>query len=202
MTVTVKIILNLAFCMFSAGAAMGGTEMMTAQDVIRMLDLKPLPEEGGYYRETYRSRDAGVPTKASMAGSNLPKRHASTAIYYLVTPESFSALHRVKSDEIFHFYAGDAVEMIQINESGELQNITIGSDISNGELPQVLVEKGIWQGTRLKAGGRWALMGTTVAPGFEFEDFETGERTKMLKLFPQHREDIIRFTREPHEKAH
>lgn len=197
-----KLFLTLAFCLLGAAQAMGGTNMMTAQEVIQMLDLKPLPEEGGYYRETYRSSDSGVATRASIKDNLIPKRIASTAIYYLVTPESFSALHRVKSDEIFHFYAGDAVEMLQINEAGEGQYITIGSNIVNGEVPQVLVEKGIWQGTRLKDGGRWALMGTTVAPGFEFDDYENGDREKLLQLFPQLREDIVRYTREPHEKAH
>ena len=176
--------------------------MMTAQEMIQLLNLKPLPEEGGYYRETYRSEDSGVATKASATGGIIPKRIASTAIYYLVTPESFSALHRVKSDEIFHFYAGDAVEMLQINQSGEAQSFTIGSNFANGEAPQIVVEKGIWQGTRLKLGGCWALMGTTVAPGFEFDDFESGDRAKMLEMFPQHREGILRFTRELNEKPH
>lgn len=174
---------------------------MTAAEIIELLGLIPLPEEGGYYKETYRSSDAGIPTN-TYGALVTSKRLASTAIYYLVTPESFSALHRVKSDEIFHFYSGDPVEMIQITPEGEIKRILIGNNLANGEIPQVLVQKGVWQGTRLISGGKWSLMGTTVAPGFEFEDFEAGTRAEMLKLFPQHREDIIRFTREPFEKAH
>lgn len=175
--------------------------MIDAKDLIAKLDLKPLPEEGGYYRETYRS-DAGlVPAQAFGIDSD-SKRCASTGIYYLVVPESFSALHRVKSDEMFHFYSGDPVEMIQVDEAGNLERFNIGSDIINGETPQVLVRRGVWQGLRLKPGGKWALMGTTVAPGFEFEDFEVGLRDEMIQQFPQLKNDIIRFTREPNEMTH
>ena len=173
---------------------------MTAEEVIKKLDLKPLPGEGGYYKQTYKCEGPGVPATAYGIHSNT-LRHASTAIYYLVTPDSFSSLHRIKSDEIFHFYAGDAVEMVQIDENGNLLRITIGSDLGNGEIPQVVVPKGTWQGTRLKKGGKWALMGTTVAPGFEFEDFELGEREPMLTAFPQHRNDIMRYTKGDHIKA-
>lgn len=175
--------------------------MRDAKEIIEKLDLKPLPEEGGYYRETYRGDAGRVP--ARLFGINsATDRSISTGIYYLVVPESFSALHRVKSDEIFHFYSGDAVEMIQIDESGNLRRFTLGSDLFAGEVPQVLVPRGVWQALRLKQGGKWALMGTTVAPGFEFEDFEVGVRDTMIEQFPQHRNDIIRFTREQNEKAH
>lgn len=180
--------------------AQGGS-MATADDVIRALDLKPLPEEGGYFRETYRSEKLNVP--ASVFGiRSETQRVISTAIYYLVRPESFSALHRIESDEVFHFYGGDPVEMIQIDENGELTRFTIGSDIFNGETPQVVVRRGVWQGLKLKDGGKWALMGTTVSPGFEFEDFDVGDRQKLTKAFPQHRDDIFKFTRELGEKAH
>ena len=175
--------------------------MIEAKDLIAKLDLKPLPEEGGYYRETYRSDSGRV--QANAFGIDAPTtRVASTGIYYLVVPESFSALHRVKSDEMFHFYSGDPVEMIQIDDKGHLERFAIGSNIFAGEVPQVLVRRGVWQGLRLKSGGKWALMGTTVAPGFEFEDFEVGDRETLIKQFPQHKADIIRFTREPNEEAH
>lgn len=175
--------------------------MIRAKDIIAKLDLKPLPEEGGYYRETYRGN--GVPISARIFGIDSDTtRCTSTGIYYLVVPESFSALHRVKSDEMFHFYSGDPAEMIQISPEGKIEKFILGSNFMNGESPQVLVRRGHWQGLRLRSGGKWALMGTTVAPGFEFEDFEVGHREEMLKLFPQHRNDIIRFTREPNEKAH
>lgn len=174
---------------------------MTAQEIIRKLDMKPLPEEGGYYRETYRGTAASLPAHMFGIDSN-SNRTISTAIYYLVIPESFSALHRVKSDEIFHFYGGDPVEMVQIDDEGNLERFLIGNEVLAGQQPQVVVPRGVWQGLRLKHGGKWALMGTTVAPGFEFEDFEVGIREQLIQNFPQHRDDIIRFSREPNEKAH
>jgi hypothetical protein len=174
---------------------------MNAKDVIQKMDLKPLPEEGGYYRETYRGSAGVLPARTFGIDSD-SNRSISTGIYYLVIPESFSALHRVKSDEMFHFYSGDPVEMIQIDEAGKLQKFTLGSDIFADHSPQVVVPRGAWQALRLKAGGKWALMGTTVAPGFEFEDFEVGVREEMIEQFPELREDITKFTRMPNEKAH
>lgn len=155
---------------------------MTADELIKLLDLKPLPEEGGYYRETYRAKP------------NSDGRSHSTAIYYLVTPDSFSALHRVPQDELFHFYGGDTVEMIQITERGELSRFTIGRHFEKGEVPQIVVTGSTWQGTRLVGDGKWALLGCTVAPGFEFSDFEVKDRTELVRLFPQHATAIARFT--------
>lgn len=151
---------------------------VSAKEMMQRLDLKPLPAEGGFYRETYRST-------------------VSTAIYYLVTPDNFSVFHRIKSDEVFHFYAGDPVEMIQLEEKGTITRIILGTNILSGNIPQVVVPKGVWQALKLQTGGKWALMGTTVAPAFEFKDFELGERRKMLSEFPKHRESILKFTREP-----
>lgn len=171
-----------------------GGNQVNAQQIIEKLGLVPLPEEGGYYRETFRSNNGQVSASSFGIKSN-GTRVASTAIYYLVTPDDFSALHRVASDEVFHFYAGDPAEMIQIDEAGNLTRITIGSDIMSGQVPQVIVRAGVWQGLRLKKGGKWALMGTTVAPGFEFEDFEIGEQKRMLNEFPEHESDIKQYTR-------
>lgn len=199
MNTFILIIFNL-ICSAAIAQNFGG-ENMTAQEIIQRLDLRPLPEEGGYYRETYRGNAASIPARTFGIDANTD-RTVSTAIYYLVVPESFSALHRVKSDEIFHFYSGDTVEMIQIDERGNLERFILGNNIFNGEQPQVIVPRGVWQALRLKPGGRWSLMGTTVAPGFEFEDFEVGNREQLIQTFPQHREDIIRFTREPNEKVH
>lgn len=181
----------IIFCTMIFGPlARGGNEMTTAKEIIEKLGLQPLPHEGGYYRETYKSDETTKPCDSNLT------RSLSTAIYYLVTPDSFSALHRVKSDEMFHFYSGDAVEMIQITDDGKLSRITLGSDVLRGESPQVVVPKGVWQALRLKKGGRWALMGTTVSPGFEFEDFELGNREKMNGLFPRLEDDINGYTRE------
>jgi hypothetical protein len=187
---------------FSIGQhALGGEKMTTAEDVIKMMDLKPLPEEGGFYRETYRS-DHGDNSGHVFGIDVEGVRSLNTAIYYLISKGSFSAIHKIKSDEIFHFYSGDPVEMIQIHPDGKLERFIIGSDVMKGHKPQVVVPRGVWQALRLVDGGEWALMGTTVAPGFDFEDFSVGTRDEMLKEFPQHREDIIRFTREEGERVH
>ena len=176
--------------------AKGGDEMPSAQEIIDKLDLTPLPEEGGYYRETYRSEGDKLPARTFGIDADTG-RSISTAIYYMVTADSFSAIHRIKSDEVFHFYGGDPVEMIQFDDQGNLQRFILGNDILAGETPQVVVPKGVWQALRLVDGGSWALLGTTVAPGFEFEDFEIGTREQMTELFPHLRNDIQRFTREP-----
>jgi uncharacterized protein len=173
--------------------AHGQNKKLTAEEVIKKLDLRPLPDEGGYYRQTYKS-DMEFPTNGFGIDSDSMRR-ISTAIYFLETPDGFSALHRVRSDEVYHFYAGDPVDMIQIDDSGILSRFILGSDILNNQSPQLVVPKGKWQASRLKAGGRWALMGSTVAPGFEFEDFELADRDRMLLQFPQLSQDIRSFTR-------
>lgn len=166
---------------------------LSAQDVIEKLNLVPLPEEGGFYRETFRAR--GMIPKSALPNHS-EERCYSTQILYLLTPSEFSGLHRVKnSDEFFHFYLGDPVEMVKISDSGDLERITIGSQIDEGHQLQVPVPAGIWQGTRLKEGGRWALLGCTVAPGFEFQDFEIRSREEFLELFPQHEDEVKNYTR-------
>jgi uncharacterized protein len=173
--------------------AHGQNKKLTAEEVIKKLDLRPLPDEGGYYRQTYKS-DMEFPTNGFGVDSDSMRR-ISTAIYFLETPDGFSALHRIRSDEVYHFYAGDPVDMIQIDDSGILSRFILGSDILNNQSPQLVVPKGKWQASRLKAGGRWALMGSTVAPGFEFEDFELADRDRMRLQFPQLSQDLRSFTR-------
>lgn len=172
--------------------------MVTAQEVIQKLNLQPLPGEGGYFRETYKSSSTIPPAShfGILSLSEAKERPSGTAIFYLVTPESFSLLHRLSNDEIFHFYSGDSVEMIQIDEKGHLKKIVLGSDFMKGETPQVLVPKGTWQALSLKKGGHWALLGTTMAPGFDLDDFELGHRDELLKEFPNYREEILVYTKE------
>ncbi len=117
--------------------------MKNYSEVIKKLGLTPLPEEGGFYKETYRSARLII-------SPELGERSESTAIYYLITPESFSALHAVDQDEIFHFYAGSPVEMLQIDKAGKESHIIIGQDIFNDQVPQVIVAHGVWQGTKLQ----------------------------------------------------
>lgn len=141
-------------------------DRFSAEEVIRRLGLAPLPGEGGFFRETYRS-----PIRHNNP-LDPADRSLATAIYYLLTPESFSALHRLRSDEIYHFYSGHPVELVCISEEGNLQRTILGSCVEDGQMCQFLVPAGVWQGSRLLSGGRWALLGTTMAPGFEFTDRE------------------------------
>lgn len=158
--------------------------MLTADDVIRLLSLVPLEPEGGHFRETYRST------------VEIGARSASTAIYYLLTPSTYSAIHRVVSDEIFHHYLGDPVEMLQLLPDNTGKTLLIGSDLERGMRPQVIVPGGTWQGCRLVPGGRFALMGTTVAPGFSYDDFELAGRDVLLRDFPAHAAMIRNLTQE------
>lgn len=156
--------------------------VMTAQEVAQALQLKPHPLEGGFFRETYRSR-------WMVSGEYLPHgisgpRSVGTAIYYLITPETFSALHRLPGTEIFHFYAGDPVLMLQLLPDGTSQMVTIGNDLAAGQQPQVVVRGHVWQGSRLAPGGKWALMGTTMSPGFDPADYEHGEAQTLIAQYP------------------
>ncbi len=166
--------------------------MLTAQEVINRLQLVPLTIEGGYFRETYRSSLRFMPHALPPEYGH--ERSASTAIYYLLTPETYSAIHRVKSDELFHFYAGDPVEMLQLWPDGNAKTLLIGNDFAAGHSPQVAVPAGIWQGSRLVAGGKWALLGCTVAPGFEYADFEAASRDDLLRDYPSQGELIVALT--------
>jgi len=168
--------------------------MLTAQEIIERLQLVPLTIEGGYFRETYRSALA-IPAEA-LPSEYGGVRNVATAIYYLLTPNSFSALHRVRSDEVFHFYAGDAVEMLQLWPDGSGRVVTIGSDLAVGHAPQVVVPAGVWQGCRLVASGRWALLGCTVAPGFDYADFEAARRAVLIAAYPEYAAQIAALTTE------
>jgi predicted cupin superfamily sugar epimerase len=163
-----------------------------AGDWIKALDLAPHPE-GGHYRETYRSVE-NIPQAA------LPRRYGgdrrfSTAIYYLLAGREISALHRIKSDEIWHFYAGTPLELAVIDPEGRLSIHVLGPEPSPGEAPQVVVPANCWFGARVRDPGSYALVGCTVAPGFDFADFDLGRRGDLISLHPQHRGCIERLTR-------
>src|SRR5580704_2535369 len=134
---------------------------LSAEDVKRLLGLKPHPREGGWYVRTYEASELVV-AEAFSDSRYAGDRRTGTAIYYLLEPETFSEMHRLKSDEVFHFYMGDAVEMLQLTPGERGERILIGTDLAAGERPQVVARRGVWQGSRLKAGGRWALMGCSV----------------------------------------
>ena len=166
---------------------------MTADEVKELLQLEPLQAEGGFFRETYRSRRA-VPEEYLPEGTRGP-RSIGTAIYFMLTPESFSALHRLPGSEIFHFYLGDPVVMLHLLPEGASQTITLGPDLAAGQRPQVVVRGGVWQGSRLAPDGKFALLGTTMSPGFDYADFELGNREQLMGQYPATAEMIRRFTR-------
>ncbi|NLE28911.1 MAG: cupin domain-containing protein [Phycisphaerae bacterium] len=167
--------------------------MITGNDIIDRLKLQPHPE-GGFFAETYRSDEQF--DGQSLSSRYTSKRSIATAIYFLITAESCSVMHRLKSDEIFHFYMGDPVTMLHLYPDGSSRILTLGTDLINGQQPQVVVPKDTWQGSFVSPGGRYALLGTTVAPGFDFADFEYGRRKDLIEQYPDHAQTIIRLTRE------
>jgi len=204
---------------------------MDVETLVRLLGLEPLPVEGGLFVETWRSNEV-------VAAGALPARYGGnralgTAIYYLLTDKTVSRMHRLRSDEVFHFYLGDPVEMLLLHPGGISERVTLGQDLAAGQRPQFVVLRGTWQGARLvpeadsrmaeggsrmaegssrmaegssrtaeggskniradrrSFGGRFALLGTTVSPGFEYADFETGEMDELVARWPDRR-DLIR----------
>jgi predicted cupin superfamily sugar epimerase len=161
---------------------------------IERLDLRPHPE-GGYFRETYRSaeRIAGAALPARFPGD----RAFATAVYFLLTRDAFSAFHRIRSDELWHFYAGDAVTLaiLDADGAGGLTTESLGRDPQRGELPQVVIPAGAWFAAEVASSGSYALVGCTVAPGFDFADFELGDRRSLVAQYPQHRGVVERLTR-------
>ncbi len=163
----------------------------TANEWIEQLDLKPHPE-GGYYREVYRSSEL-IPAEALPERFN--KSHVfGTSIYFLLNGKQISSLHRLKSDEIWHFYSGSSVCISMIFADGTLRQKTLGPHPEEGETFQVVIPRGCWFGAKVTDEKGYALVGCTVAPGFEFDDFELAKRADLLKLFPQHKEIINEFT--------
>jgi uncharacterized protein len=172
---------------------MAGVTQQTAEYWIDKLGLEPHPE-GGYFRQTYRS-EVAIAREALPAGFG-GSRPVSTAIYFLLAGENFSAFHRLRSDEVWHFYAGAPLEVHVIEEGGGYSKILLGRDAEAGEGFQAVVKAGCWFGSRVRDGKSWALVGCTVSPGFDFQDFEMAKRDELVRLCPQHREVIERLTRE------
>jgi len=160
---------------------------MTADEIKSLLKLEPHPAEGGYYRRTY----------ASAHGVGMPRgdRPMSTAIYYLLEEGTFSEMHVLASDEIFHFYLGDPVEMLQLLPDGRSALFTLGQDLSAGQHVQLVVPAGVWQGTRLIGDGKVALLGCTVTPGFDFADYRSASYEELAGKWPQEAERIKALTR-------
>jgi predicted cupin superfamily sugar epimerase len=160
---------------------------------VEKLGLEQHPE-GGYYRLTYRA-DL-VLAKESLPPQFTGARAVSTAIYFLLAGENFSAFHRLLSDELWHFYVGSALVVHVIDEHGRCSEILLGSDPDRGESLQAVVKAGCWFASEVRDRKSFALVGCTVAPGFEFADFEMAKREELAKDYPQHRRVIDLLTRE------
>ncbi|MGB6687220.1 MAG: cupin domain-containing protein [Terracidiphilus sp.] len=160
---------------------------MTADEIKTLLNLKPHFIEGGYFRRTY----------ASPGTAELPRgpRSLSTAIYYLLEPGTLSEMHMLDSDEIFHFYLGDPVEMLQLHPDGRSALFTLGPDLRNGQQVQLVVPAGVWQGTRLIGDGKVALLGCTVTPGFDYADYHSASYEELAAKWPAESERIRALTR-------
>jgi predicted cupin superfamily sugar epimerase len=162
------------------------------EEIIKKYNLEKHPE-GGYYSETYRSIE-------TISKENLDTRYTQshsygTCIYYLLTSETFSEMHQLETDEIFHFYLGDPIEMLQLYPDGKGKYVVIGNDISQDMSPQVIVPRGVWQGSRLIKGGEFALLGCTLAPGFEFVDYKSGKKADLIQKYPDFKDSITALTR-------
>ncbi len=172
---------------------------MTADEIKTHLGLAPHPREGGWFVRTYEASET-VDASAFEDARYIGPRRTGTAIYYLLEPDTYSAMHRLQSDEVFHFYAGDAVELLELQPTSQGKTpegrvTTLGTNLARGERPQLVVPRGTWQGSRLLPGGQWALLGCTVSPGFEFDDYEDGSRADLIALWPAWRERIEALTR-------
>lgn len=166
--------------------------MTQIQSLINTLELQPHPE-GGYFKETYRSASTFAPQDQFYSGEE--NRSYSTGIYFLLTQGNFSAFHRIKADEMWHFYQGDTLLVHCISPEGVYYILSVGPQISATTQPQAVVPAGTWFASEVAEKGAYALVGCTVSPGFDFNDFELANRTELIQQFPQHQAIIERLTR-------
>jgi predicted cupin superfamily sugar epimerase len=159
--------------------------MNDVRGLIEALGLEPHPE-GGFFRETFRA--------SLVVSAPQGPRPASTAIYFLLPAGSFSALHRIRSDEAWHHYGGDPLELHTIDPNGAHEVVRLGPDVARGERPQHVVAAGVWQAA-VPIGSRFSLCGCTVAPGFDFADFDMPSRADLERLFPGQRAWVEKLTR-------
>lgn len=159
---------------------------MSTAEIITKLNLTPHPE-GGFYRETYRCSD-------QLDNKSGKQRNISTSIYYLLENENKSHFHRIQSDELWYFHQGKPIEIVCIiNDRIEL--ILLGNNVTDEEIPQVCIPKNTWFAARVKGQSGFGLVSCSVAPGFDFEDFEMAKRNDLIKMYPNLSETIMEFTR-------
>lgn len=160
---------------------------MNVDQIVKILNLTPHPE-GGFYRETYRS-ETSIDGLDQFDGP----RNCSTGIYFLITKNTRSHLHKIKSDEMWHFYGGDPLKIVMLSESGEYSEQLVGSNLEKEESFQFVVPAGVWFGAEVAEGGEYSLAGCTVSPGFDFKDFEMADKAQMVSKFPNHRSFLELF---------
>ncbi|MFZ5493952.1 MAG: cupin domain-containing protein [Verrucomicrobiota bacterium] len=157
----------------------------TAEEVARVLDLKPLDQEGGFFRRAL-APDLILPGGA---------RRAYSVIHFLITPAGFSAMHKLETDEVWCFHCGDGLESLRLAPGGAGRVVKLGLDLAAGEILQDVVPAGVWQGTRLREGGRWALCSCIVAPEFRWSEFTLGDRRGLTAAYPAFSTEIMALTR-------
>jgi len=174
---------------------MNATSENSAQKLIQHFKMEKIPAEGPWFTVTYRSEDL-------LDGKSLPARYqgnrvAGTAIFAVQTKEDFSAMHKLATDEIWHFYGGDPLEMVLLYPDGHGQIVVLGSDVFKGQHPQFVVPHAVWQGSRPLGAepDSYSFFGNTLAPGFEFDDFEMGYRNELQEKYPAFASHIARLTR-------
>lgn len=164
-----------------------------AKKIVEQLGLMPHPE-GGNFKEVYRAEEKIV--KEFLPERFSGDRNFSTSIYFMLAGNDKSLFHRIKSDEIWHFYSGTALILHQIDTNGNYSRIKIGNEILSGETPQLVVAKGNWFAAEVEDKNSYSLVGCTVSPGFDFADFELAEQKDLCDKFPQHSGLIKKFTKE------
>lgn len=169
---------------------------LTVELLIEKLGLEPLPDEGGLFRQTYISSET-IPARCLPSRYPRQDKAFGTAIFYLLTDaaDSFSALHRLLTDEVYHYYLGDPLEVTLLYPDGTSQRVQLGHNILEGQQLQFVVPAGTWQGMRVAPGGSYGLIGTTMSPGYANEDFQLGQRSELLAQYPQERDPILALTR-------
>ncbi|MEL7626312.1 MAG: cupin domain-containing protein [Anaerolineaceae bacterium] len=158
-------------------------------------DFRPIPDEGGLFHQTYISEDSVNETK--LRGPIDEERSINSTGYFLLedSPDCFSALHKLKSDETYHFYQGDPIELLMLHPDGTAETVTLGMDIRAGHSLQYTVKAGDWQGSHLVQGGKYALLAVSMSPGFHPADFELGNRQKLTASYPAFTDLIFQLTR-------
>jgi predicted cupin superfamily sugar epimerase len=164
--------------------------MISAEDVIRKFDLQRHPE-GGYFKEAYRSSE--IISREALPSRYNGDRSFSTSIYFLLPSGTVSRLHRIASDEVWHFYLGGPLELLQISPNGKMEKLMLGQDVAAGQKVQHVVPAGYWFGARPADGSAYSFVGCTVAPGFDFADFELADPRDLSRSFPLLRKEILLF---------